>query len=69
MTTNGGKGEIRLWDTQWLNIVNHDNCYRDWSKEDAIHHAVKMTEEAIARNVYEERLPPVRAAIARAEGE
>ena len=53
-------GEVRLWDTQWMNIVNHDNAYRDWSKEDAIHHAVKMTEEAIARNVADGRLPPVR---------
>lgn len=50
--------EVRLWDTQWMNIVNHDNCYRDWSKEDAIAHAVKTTEEAIARNVADGKLPP-----------
>lgn len=54
-------GEIRLWDTQWLNIVNHDNCYRGWLVEDVVAHAVKMTEEAIARNVADEKLPPVRA--------
>jgi hypothetical protein len=41
-----------------MNIVNHDNCYRDWSKEDAIAHAVKTTEEAIARNVADGKLPP-----------
>jgi hypothetical protein len=53
-----GAGEVRLWDTQWINIVNHDNCYRDWSKDDAIAHAVKMTEKAIARNVADGKLPP-----------
>lgn len=57
-------GEVRLWDTQWLNIVNHDNCYRDWDKADAINHAVKMTEQAIARNVADGKLPPPRIAAA-----
>jgi len=52
-------GEIRLWDWQWMNIVNHDNRYLDWSKDDAISHAVKMTEEAIARNVAYRKLPPL----------
>lgn len=52
-----GDSEVRLWDTQWMNIVNHDNCYREWSKEDAIAHAVKMTEESIARNVADGKLP------------
>lgn len=39
-----------LWDTQWSNIVNANNCWRDYSKEDAVHEAVKMTEDAIAKN-------------------
>lgn len=55
-------GEVRLWDTQWMNIVNHENCYRDWDKADAINHAVKMTEQAIARNVADGKLPPRRDA-------
>lgn len=55
-------GEVRLWDTQWMNIVNHDNCYRDWDKADAINHAVKMAEQAIARNVADGKLPPRRVA-------
>lgn len=54
------EGEVRLWDTQWMNIVNHDNCYRDWDKADAINHAVKMTEQAIARNVADGKLPSAR---------
>ena len=49
---------VRLWDFQWVNVVNHDNCYRDWSKEDAINHAVKMTEKYIAGNVASNKLPP-----------
>ena len=54
-------GEVRLWDTQWTNIVNHDNCYRDWDKGEAINHAVKMTELAIARNIADGKLPHKRS--------
>ena len=50
--------EVRLWDSQWSNVVNHDNCYAFWSTEDAVNHAVKMTEEYIAKNVAENNLPP-----------
>lgn len=62
-------GELRLWDTQWMSIVNHDNCYRDWSKDDAIVHAVKMTEQAIARNIADGKLPPKKTAAAPQAGE
>lgn len=40
----------KLWDTQWMNIVNHDHAYSGWSVEDAVHHAVKMTEERCRLN-------------------
>ncbi len=40
----------RLWDSQWVNIVNHENCYRDYSKEDAVAMAVKLTEAAMRDN-------------------
>jgi hypothetical protein len=40
--------EIRLWDTQWMNVVNAD--YSEMSKYDAIIAAVKATEERMARN-------------------
>jgi hypothetical protein len=33
-----------LNDVQWMNIVNHDHAYDSWGKEEAVHHAVKMTE-------------------------
>lgn len=33
-----------LHDSNWVNIVNHAHCYEDFSKEDAVHHAVKLTE-------------------------
>lgn len=57
-TSNPIPTEVRLWDSQWSNVVNHDNCYAFWTKEDAVNHAVKMTEEYIAKNVAEDNLPP-----------
>lgn len=39
-----------LWDSQWMNIVNAHDCWRDYSKEGAVHEAVKMAEDAIAKN-------------------
>jgi hypothetical protein len=52
--------EVRLWDTQWMNIVNHERCYADFTKEEAVAMAVKLTEEAIARNIADGKLPPKR---------
>jgi hypothetical protein len=42
---------MRLWDSQWVNIVNHADCYRDMDKEAAVAAAVKLTEQAMAKNV------------------
>ena len=55
-------GSIRLWDTQWASIVNHDNAYNGWSTNDAVNHAVRMTERYIAANVAQNNLPPLPAA-------
>lgn len=52
--------EVRLWDSQWVNIVNHDNCYRDYDIEDAVAKAVRLTEEAMARNARDGSYPPPR---------
>lgn len=41
-----------LTDVQWMNIVNHERAYDDWSKDDAVHYAVKAT-EAKCREVNE----------------
>lgn len=46
---------IRLWDTQWMNIVNAD--YSGMSKDDAIATAVKATEEQMARNLRDDKWP------------
>jgi hypothetical protein len=54
--------EIRLFDSQWMNIINHDNCYRDFDKSDAVACAVKMTEEAIARNAHDGKWPKNKSA-------
>jgi hypothetical protein len=43
--------EIRLFDSQWMNIVNHAHCWEGYTKEDAIHAAVKMAEEKMAENI------------------
>lgn len=55
-------GSIRLWDAQWVSIVNHDNAYNGWSTNDAVNHAVRMTERYIAANVAQNNLPPLPAA-------
>jgi hypothetical protein len=52
--------EIRLWDSQWMNVVNHDNCYAEYTKEEAVAKAVKLTEEAMARNFADGKFPPKR---------
>ena len=54
-------GSIRLWDAQWVSIVNHDNAYNGWSTNDAVNHAVRMTERYIAANVAQNNLPPLPA--------
>lgn len=47
--------DIRLFDSQWMNIVNAD--YSGMSVEDAVHAAVKATEEAMARNYHDDKWP------------
>jgi hypothetical protein len=48
---------IRLFDGQWVNIVNHDDCYAFYSKDEAVEKAVRLTEEAMARNLQEGKWP------------
>lgn len=43
--------EVRLWDSQWVNVVNHADCYRDMDKEEAIATAVRITERLMAENI------------------
>ncbi|MFV7455440.1 hypothetical protein ACNPMX_11705 [Stenotrophomonas maltophilia] len=50
--------EVRLWDTQWMNVVNAD--YSGMSREDAIAEAVKATEQAMARNFADNQWPRAR---------
>ena len=44
------KQVIRLFDSQWVNVVNHDKCYEGYSVEDAVAMAVKLTEALMAKN-------------------
>ena len=55
--------EYRLWDAQWMNIVNHAFCYEDFTKEEAVALAVKLTEQALARNYADGVWPPKREPI------
>lgn len=55
--TPAGEWDIRMFDSQWVNVVNHANCYRDMDKEDAIAAAVKLTEQAMAANVRDGKWP------------
>lgn len=52
--------EIRLWDSQWVNVVNHADCYREFDKEEAIDKAVRMTEEYMRKNYQDGKWPPPR---------
>lgn len=52
--------EIRLFDSQWMLIVNNEHCWERYSKEDAIHAAVKMTEQKMAENFFLGKWPDIR---------
>jgi hypothetical protein len=42
--------EIRLFDSQWVNVVNHAHCYEGYTVQDAVEKAVKLTEAYMAKN-------------------
>lgn len=52
------RNEIRLWDSQWVNIVNGD--YVGLDRNEAIALAVKRTEQAMASNYMKLNWPPAR---------
>lgn len=54
------KVEHRLWDTQWMNVVNHPDVLGAATAEEAVAIAVKMTEERMARNIADGHWPPAR---------
>lgn len=48
----GRAGLDRMFDSQWVNVVNHDRGYCGWGMEEAIAHAVKLTEQFMASNFH-----------------
>lgn len=56
----GLKKEIRLFDSQWTNIVNHENCYSGYTLEEAVLKAVKLAEKYMAENVLDNKWPEER---------
>lgn len=49
---------VRLWDSQWVNIVNAPEVLNADSREDAVNIAVRLTEKAIAENAAKDTHPP-----------
>ena len=50
---DGVPGVDRMWDSQWVNVVNAPEvleALRDYRAEDAVNIAVKLTEETMAAN-------------------
>ena len=52
--------EIRLFDGQWMNIVNAYDCWDGHTKEEAVVEAIKMVEAAMAKNMKDNLWPPAR---------
>lgn len=44
-------GEFRLWDSQWVNCVNHEHAYENSDKQDAVAQAVKLAEKYMGKNI------------------
>ena len=67
-----GEKEIRMWDSQWVNVVNAPEVLNAESTEDAVNVAVRMTEAAMAKNYADgkwpvRRLPASEAALSAQE--
>ncbi len=47
------QADIRLFDSQWMNCVNHDNCYHyhEWDRQEAIEKAVNLAEKYMKENI------------------
>lgn len=54
--------EVRLWDGQWVNIVNSPEVMDAPDASEAVAIAIRLTERAIAENVETGHLPPTREA-------
>lgn len=54
--------EIRLWDSQWVNVVNHPDVLAADNAVEAVAIAVRLTEQAMADNIKSGEWPPDREA-------
>ena len=50
--------EYRLWDSQWVNIVNSRDVLDAPDADEAVAIAVRMCEEAMAHNARNNNFPP-----------
>lgn len=60
--------EVRLWDSQWVNVVNAPEVLNAVDTVEAVQIAVRMTESFIARNVASGNLPPADEEVERLTG-
>jgi hypothetical protein len=54
------ESEIRMWDSQWVNVVNAPAVLNADSQEDAVNIAVRLTEECMAKNFADNKWPDKR---------
>lgn len=47
---DGAAGVDRMWDSQWVNVVNAPEVLQAETAEEAVNIAVKLTEQAMAAN-------------------
>lgn len=55
------KNEMRLWDTQYVQIACANNNFSGWDVDEAVAYAIQETEKAMARNIADNKWPPPRA--------
>jgi hypothetical protein len=61
--------DYRLWDGQWVNIVNAPTVLSAFGREEAVAIAVRLCEEAMAINIADDHFPPKRKAAQRSSDE
>lgn len=50
--------EVRLWDSQWVSVVNAPEVLNAFDTDEAVRIAVRMTERFIALNFASGNMPP-----------
>jgi len=54
------KTEVRLWDSQWVHVVNAPAVLNAIDADEAVAIAVRMTERLMAQNAADNSWPPAK---------